>query len=155
MNSKVSEYIVRQLAATGFAVIDHVVARQLTHDLLWASARDALADFTAGQRKIREFLGTLGTSIMEVKLESRENWLLVATRSTDCLAERINWVTGLVVEGLRPFVPPREIPDAAITAAKADQPPAHQCEARREWFASRGMPDPLLQKKPAEKRVHG
>jgi hypothetical protein len=79
----------------------------------------------------------------------------VGARSDDQLAKRIEWVVGLRVEGLRPFVPPREIPDAALNAAKEDEPPAHQCEARREWFTSRGIPHPQRRRKEPPKRVYG
>jgi hypothetical protein len=147
--SKVSDYVIRQLAATGFTVIDHVIARQLTHDQIWATANNALGDFIQAERKIREFLGTLGVSILEVKFSARDSWLMVATRCEEELARRITWITGLQVEGLRPFVPRREIPDAALTAGKEDAPPEHFCAARTAWFEKRGLIDPRLPKKPA------
>lgn len=148
MNSKVSEYLIRQISASGFALVDHVIVRKLTHDLIWASARDCLGDFTQARRKMREFLGTLGVSILEVKFASQDHWLLVGTRSTDRLAERINWITGLVVEGLRPFSP---VPPATVQrgAAVKDEPPEHFCAARTEWFAERNLIDPKIPKKTA------
>lgn len=154
MNSKVSQYIVGQLAASGFAVIDHAIARELTHDSIWASAYNALTDFTQGRTKIREFLGTLGMSMLEVKFAARDHWVLVGARSADRLAERIHWVTGLTVEGLRPFSP---VPPAAVQrgAAVEDEPPAHQCTARAEWFEKHGIPDPQKAPKQPPWRIYG
>ncbi len=149
MNSKVSEYVVRQLAATGFAVIDPVIARELTHDLIWSSANNALGDFTAARRKLREFFNNMGVVIYEMKLSTRDSWILVGARSDDQLAKRIEWVVGLRVDGLRPSVPQREIHDAALTAGKEDAPPEHFCAARAAWFEARNLTDPKLPKKPA------
>ena len=153
MNTKFSEYVIRQLAASGFCLIDHVIARELTHDLIWASVQNALGDITQARPKLEEFLGTLPrVAIVEVKFVGRDDWVICATRDVHDFQTRIRNVIGLEVVGVReyrPSAPSREIADAALTAAKEDEPPAHQCTARTAWFEERGLADPKLTKKPA------
>lgn len=149
MNSRVSEHVVRQLSATGFALIDPVIARQLSYDLLWATQMNALADFTKAQPKIAQFLGTLArVSIFGVRFTGSETWTPVGARSDDDLARRIEQVTGRHVEGLRPFNPVVKQPMPANAAVK-DEPPPYPCQARRDWFERKNLEDPNLLKQPA------
>jgi hypothetical protein len=143
MNTKVSEYVIRQLAATGFAVIDHVIARELTHDLIWASANNNYGDFAQSQQKIEKFLRTLPrVEILEIQFVGAESWVMVATRSSDMLSERIKHVVGIDVAAVRPFTGRRAVEAKEQRAAATDEPPSHACAARAEYFAERNLRDP-------------
>lgn len=151
MNTKFAEYVVRQLAATGFAVIDHVIARELTHDLLWATANNNLGDFTQAEGKLEQFLRSLpGVDLCEVRFVGDEAWRVVAFRSDEALPDRILWITGRNVAAVRAYDRPHSARNAENAkkrpTASDDEPPPYPCMARTEWFEQRGQADPLMAK---------
>jgi hypothetical protein len=142
VNSKVQRYVIEQLAAAGFAVLSARVAFKLRPDV-WASAMNCGGDFSEALPKLRQYVGSLpGVSLFETQMESTPDWVMVATRSTNMLSQRIEWVTGESLNGLRPVtevkptVAPRAVDDA-------DRIPSWPCTERTERLRALGIQDDL------------
>jgi hypothetical protein len=143
MTTKTKQYAHQCLAACGFAVMRSEVAWQLRPDL-WGSAQECgvtfgRVDIEGAQRMTATLAGIGETPVL--------------TRSTDRLAERIEWVTGIKVEKIeaeqsagpvmcaQPFggEAQRMAVDklARMQALAAMEPPAHDCSLRREILRTR------------------
>ena len=142
MTTKTQQYAIQSLAASGFAVMRSTVAWQLRPDL-WGSAQECGMDF--GKAFVE------GAKRLNVTLEGVGSVQLL-TRSTDLLAERIQWVTGikvLKIEEEKPAVPVQEkqpLTEGQKKAAErlqelkklaAQDLPAHDCALRRDILAAR------------------
>ena len=147
MNSNVERYAIESLAHTGLVILNHKVAFGLRQDI-WASSTPCWGDFAAAQRDLYQFLGALQPKVFltEVRLVDGRDWLLVAYRSDRNLAERIVWILGQPVSALREHHREQAAP-AKRPAPADDGPPSHACEARRSWFAARGLSDPEAPKR--------
>lgn len=96
MSTKVLQYAHQSLAASGFAVIAASVAATLRPDL-WTSGMECVADFSSVDAKNK--LGYIvGVQRLTARLAGIDRPVLVLTRSTDQLAQRMEWVTGFKVE---------------------------------------------------------
>lgn len=96
MSTKVLLYVHQSLAASGFAVIASPVAATLRPDL-WTSGMECVSDFSSVDAKNK--LGYIvGVQRLTARLAGIDRPVLVLTRSTDQLAQRMEWVTGFKVE---------------------------------------------------------
>lgn len=96
MSTKVMLYAHQSLAASGFAVIASPVAATLRPDL-WTSGMECVSDFSSVDAKNK--LGYIvGVQRLTARLAGIDRPVLVLTRSTDQLAQRLEWVTGFKVE---------------------------------------------------------
>ena len=148
----VMDYIHQSLATAGFAIIDVEMAATLRPDII---LNGVCAASDIGAIHARNALNNIpGLIRLRVKLAGQDRMMLVVTRSTDMLADRIQWITGGVVEVLEPeeAVPvpvseespivadarKREVERLAkLRALAAQEPPAHECHMRREIFKAR------------------
>lgn len=143
-NAKVERYLIEQLAFSGLAVADHQIGLELRPDL-WTSAANAYSDWTEARREIQQFLGSLArVSTFEGWLKGRSGPVLIAARDETDLAARVCAITGLEVFEIAPFRPQESAPAAPTVTAPDDEPPAHQCAARAQYFYERGLQDPQL-----------
>lgn len=146
MSGKSTKYACEAAAACGFAVMDHYVAMTLRPDL-WGSAQDCRLNFTAD-------IALPGATPVRVTLEGINRSVLVLTRSTKRLAERIEWVTGRAAVIVGDYEPaPKPIPAEDPLAAEnrrrrdeklakqralaAEEAPSHDCSHRHEILAAR------------------
>jgi hypothetical protein len=130
------QYTHQALAASGFAVIDSQVAMTMRPDI-WNSGMVCAGEFA--QKSTKNSLGGIsGVMRMTARLSGLDRPVRVLTRSTDRLAERIEWVTGFVVDKLEPeqvatsqvapaaIIPRRPNPNAiefvAVTISTANLP---------------------------------
>lgn len=144
MTTKTKQYAYQALAASGFVVMSSVVAYRLRPDL-WTSGQECSMDF-------RRF-DIEGTQRMTAKLAG-VGPVLVLTRSTDMLANRILWITGYQVEELKAEdgeATQQKAPSAISLESKrlasekrqrleqlaAQEPPAHDCTLRKDILAAR------------------
>lgn len=96
MSTKVMLYAHQSLAASGFAVIASSVAATLRPDL-WTLGMECVSDFSSVDAKNK--LGYIvGVQRLTARLAGIDRPVLVLTRSTDQLAQRMEWVTGFKVE---------------------------------------------------------
>lgn len=96
MSTKVMLYTHQSLAASGFAVIASSIAATLRPDL-WTSGMECAADFSSTDAKNK--LGyIMGVQRLTARLAGIDRPVLVLTRSTDQLAQRMEWVCGYKVE---------------------------------------------------------
>lgn len=141
MTTKTTLYAYQCLAATGFAVMRSTVAWKLRPDL-WGSAQDCGISFARVDiADVQRMTATLA-GIGEVP---------VLTRSTDRLAERIEWVTGIKVEKIDAEHAPATDTQRAISEGQkvvvdklarlnelaATELPSHDCAIRRDILAAR------------------
>ena len=147
MNSQVEKFAIESLSHTGLVILNHKVARSLRPDIFLTDIA-AFGDFAAAQRNLHQFLGALQPKVMltEIRLADSKDWLLVAYRSDRNLAERLLWILGQPVAGLREHHREQAAP-AKRPAPVEDGPPRQACVARREWFAQRGLVDPEAPKR--------
>lgn len=94
MSTKANLYLDQQLAASGFAIQDSVIACTLRGDL-WTSGMEASADFAPSRFRLKDRPGVRRFSAVFKGRESRP--VVVLARNADHLAMRIEWVTGLTV----------------------------------------------------------
>lgn len=92
--SKAIQYVHQSLAATGFVVLDSVMAWMLRPDL-WASGMDCAQDFF---RIYHQTNSIANVARMSIRLPGQDRSVLVLARSTDRLAERIGLILGTTVE---------------------------------------------------------
>lgn len=92
--SKAIQYVHQSLAATGFVVLDSVMAWMLRPDL-WASGMDCAQDFV---RIYQQTNSIANVTRMSIRLSGLDRSVLVLARSTDRLAERIGLILGHSVE---------------------------------------------------------
>lgn len=91
--SNAQKYIAESLGSTGFAVLRGQIAfTQCPH--LWATASDASYDFM--EKNLNNRLGTvIGCQTYLARFKGVDGPLIkILARSTDQLAQRIEWVTG-------------------------------------------------------------
>jgi len=142
MNSNVHRYIVEQLAASGFVVLAARMAFILRPDI-WATRMNCGMDFTDAIPKLREFIGSLpGVMLLEIQLEGSPGWAMFATRSTDMLTQRLEWITGESLKGLRPLTEVKPKP-AGRAVEDADPIPSWPCIERTERLRALGIKDEL------------
>lgn len=141
-----SEKYARQaIAASGLVILDPRIAFELRPDL-WASAQDCRLTFRRTQK-------LEGTHRVTATLEDYGD-VLVCTRSLDALEQRIQWIAGRPVVGVKPAeteaAPPPAVAQlhrqaqskeaerlAELEKLAAQEPPSHDCHARREILAAR------------------
>lgn len=148
--NKTQLYATQSLAACGFAVMASVAAFRLRPDL-WASGQDCAFDFKPNSTRIE------GTSRVMATIPG-VGIMPVLTRSTDQLAQRIEWVTGFKVEKIENEPTEKPAPSLAakteaerkederlaqIKALAAQEPPAHDCHLRKEILAARAEVEKL------------
>lgn len=144
MTTKTKQYAHQALAASGFVVMSSVVAWRLRPDL-WPSGQECAMDFKRFDIE--------GTQRMTADLEG-VGTVMVLTRSTDMLADRIHWVTGYQVRALKAdngeqiqqqapagaSMEAKRIADEkrhALERLAAQEPPAHDCTLRKDILAAR------------------
>lgn len=145
MSHRSEKYARQAIAASGLVILDPRIAFELRPDL-WASAQDCRITF----RRAHKFEGTHRvTATIEGYGE-----VLVCTRSLDALEQRIQWVAGRRVLSVKPAeadaAPPPAAPPlhreaqskeaerlAELHKLAAQEPPSHDCHARREILAAR------------------
>lgn len=146
MNSKLKQYIIESLAHTGFVIADPGVALIMRPDI-WASPANAASDFS--EPKLEAFLSERGL-LFTATLDGGKK-LHGATRSIHMLAERIEWIVGHVVTGIKlvdsfsdlsnPQPPTKAVMaddgGAALRALAAKEPPSWDCRERKEIMAAR------------------
>ncbi|MBI4293634.1 MAG: hypothetical protein HY661_19330 [Betaproteobacteria bacterium] len=142
MNSNVQRYIIEQLAMTGFAVLAARIAFKLRPDI-WTTRLNCGSDFNEAIPKLKQYLGSLlDLQIFEIELAGSIDSARLATRSTDNLIARIQWVTGEAVKRFGPVAEPK--PVAVPAVAQGEDPiPNYACEERTRRLAELGLPDNL------------
>lgn len=145
MNFKIEQYIIEQLAAYGFAILSARIAFMLRPDI-WATRFNCGTDFNSAKRD--RCLESLGMKSLEIQLNDRDDWMVVAFRSQDALTERIEWITGERVTALRPIVAARPAP-AAVADADPNPIPNWACSERTERLAAAGITEDPSFKQPS------
>jgi hypothetical protein len=145
--SNAKKYVIESLGSTGFAVLRGQVAYTQRPDL-WATASDCTYDFA--DKSLSNKLGELhGCTEFLVRFHGIESGLIrVLARSSDQLAQRIEWVTGYKVRQLAlaselvGTIDPNDIAPRKISARTGDihadvvtAQPGRTCSAC-EWFTS-------------------
>jgi hypothetical protein len=145
MPHRSEKYARQAIAASGLTILDPRIAFELRPDL-WASAQDCRITF----RRAQKFEGTHRVT---ATIEDYGD-VLVCTRSLDALEQRIQWIAGRRVLAVKPAeadaVPPPATPQlhrqaqskeverlAELEKLAAQEPPSHDCHARREILAAR------------------
>lgn len=107
MSTKANLYLDQQLAASGFAIQDSVIACTLRGDL-WTSGMEASADFAPSRFRLKDRPGVRQFIAVFKGRESRP--VVVLARNSDHLALRIEWVTGLTVLDLYEEATGQQVP---------------------------------------------
>lgn len=151
MSSRSVSYARQCLAASGFAILDPRIAYELRPDL-WASGQDCAITFS--RKQVLE-----GTQRIVATVEG-VGQVVVAARSLDNLAQRLEWIIGRKVSDIRPVVAeaaPQEAPSllrqeqaaketyrlARVRKMAGEALPSHDCQHRRDILAARaelGLP---------------
>lgn len=146
MSTLTQRYAAQCMAGAGFAVMDSRIAWQLRPDL-WATGEDCAM---SGGWKTSE---VSGTTRLQVNIAGY-GLVLVLARSTDNLAQRIEWIVGAKAQdiqeapavGMQTKTPsPLEEMAWKLAAQKLDklkelaaqEPPAHDCHLRKEILRAR------------------
>jgi hypothetical protein len=129
--SKTKLYATQCLAASGFAMMGAVVAYRLRPDL-WASGQECAFDFKPGTRV--EDIARMLAIIPGV------GNIPVLARSTDQLAQRIEWVTGFKVEKIEDEPVATAAPTQAPVNLESQRRAAEKLERLRE-LANQRMPE--------------
>lgn len=144
MNSKVETYIRDQLAFSGFAIASANIAYRLRGGDLWQTRIEVGFDFTEAIPKLRQFLNSLPlVSMLEVQLESADDWAIVAFRSQNGLMDRIEQITGERVKAVRPVAEPTPEPLKA-TVTDPNPIPDWPCLERTERLRAAGIEDTMF-----------
>lgn len=98
--NKFSEYVNQAMAATGFCVIDSVIASRLRQDL-WPDARQCSGDFALARK--RGFSKPSDAPEYLLRLRNVDHDLQLLARHSHGLLERVQWITGMVVVSLHPM----------------------------------------------------
>lgn len=142
MNSKVQRYVIEALAMSGFCVLGAQIAFMLRPDI-WVTRFNCGTEFNELNAKVRQFLQTLpGVMLLEVQLEGSDDWAIVAFRSQSALTERIEWIVGKRVKGVRPIAEPKSAPAAKVDSDPNPLPP-YPCVERTRRLEEAGLPDTL------------
>lgn len=121
--NKFSEYVSQSMAATGFCVIDSVIAFKLRQDI-WLDARQCSGDFALARK--RGFSTPAGAAEYLLRLDGVDHDLQVFSRNAHGLKERLEWIVGLSVAALVPqsdlqgVVMPLDIQPKPATAQRGD-----------------------------------
>lgn len=144
ISERVRTYIERTLLASGFTVLDSGIAYRLMRDN-WPTRQAAAFDFSLDVRALIGIAEARGAALYVADVRGIEAPVRVLAMSDDELEARVQRMTGAKLSNLRPWkaeaVPAPST--ATVVPAKEDAPPAHPCDARREWFESRGLRDPM------------
>lgn len=136
---KCVEYLDQGLRQHGFVVLDADVAFAVSD--LWPSRQACGFDISTDRNALRAVSARRGAQLLQVSLAGRELRVPLLAMSRDALEQRIEWITGKRASGVCPL-DDQAVETRATPPVVDDQPPAWQCEARRQWFESRGLDDP-------------
>jgi hypothetical protein len=166
----VTDYCTLQLAATGFAIVNARAAMRIRPDL-WPNANMVCAvEFGQHQHQAPALVSRFPGATLYTAEIGELGRVPVLAYSADELARRIVWATGYRVQALEPYAPPQETTVAPIHAGiarhqvrmdklrqlAAQEPPSHDCEARRDILAARAELERLEPKpSPVEKSTEG
>jgi len=110
----IKEYIGGQLAASGLALLDKNIAYSSG---LWHSQVTCYQEMRDMEALIKQF--GRGCEKTVVTLDGRE--VVVLHKSDDMLAQRIQWLTGMVVSADRPYAPPLPVVPPVVVPAFAKE----------------------------------
>lgn len=145
MSSRSVSYARQCLAAQGFVILDPRLAYELRPDL-WAGGQDCAITFS--RRQLLE-----GTQRIVASVDGYGS-VLIAARSLDNLAQRLEWIVGAKVSELRP-APVESVAQPApgqlrqeqaakeaerlarVRKVAGEELPNHDCNMRREIIAAR------------------
>jgi len=138
MNGKIQRSIDEGLAFSGFTVLYRKIMFELRPDL-WSSQLNAASDFV--WTEIENYIASRPrVTIYEVRfVGSEDEWVPVAARSEDSLADRVGWLTGMDVAAVRPFIPGRRVATAPRAPAADDEIPDWPSQARTEALEKAGL----------------
>jgi hypothetical protein len=145
MPSRSVSYARQCLAASGIAILDPRIAIELRGDM-WASLQDCAITFS--RKQVLE-----GTQRLVATVDGYGP-VLIAARSLDNLAQRLEWIIGREVSDLRPAPVESAAPPAPgllrqeqaakeaerlarVRKLAGESLPGHDCELRREILAAR------------------
>jgi hypothetical protein len=145
MNSKLRNYAIQQLAATGFAFLESGIAFKLRPDM-WSVPLNCACDMGIGQDDEAELM-RMGASLFFANVIGRTAALRGCARSLRDIENRIEFVTGLVVASvvtvetfsektkIEPPIKTNEITEIQKLAAK--ELPVHNCPLRSQILNAR------------------
>lgn len=145
MNSKLRRYAIEQLSSTGFVLLDSKQAFALRPDI-WSTLIDCGVDLTLTQKNEIEI------QQMNALLFKADS-LRGATRSTTDLKRRIEYVTGLIIGGVKVVddfclstkshdpvrikTPIKQDNISELRELAAKEMPSHDCALRKQILAAR------------------
>jgi hypothetical protein len=143
METRIQTYIVQSLAASGFVLVDPSIAFELRADIFgFVRANSGYAFNLQRADLVRYLRDQPRVSVVEVQTDGSGVWKLLAYRASSPPLAHVELVTGLRVTAVREVKEERPQQPAA-PKADDDGPPNHQCVERTEYFAARGIPDPV------------
>lgn len=149
--STVTDYCTLQLAATGFALVNARAAMRIRPDLWPHAGMVCAVEFGQHQHQAPALVSRFPGAMLYTAEIGELGRVPVLAYSADELARRIGWGTGYRVQVMEPYALPQEPTVAPIHAgivrhqARMDklrhlasqEPPSHDCQARRDILAAR------------------
>src|SRR5688500_3228028 len=102
METRIMQFIVQQLAATGFVLIDSSIAFESRPDLFGFNRANAGYAFNVPRTAILQYLRSLSrVNVIECQLDEQPEHLLLAFRATNPPIEHVEMVLGHRVTVIR------------------------------------------------------
>jgi hypothetical protein len=142
VNDKLSDYVSRCSAGSGIVPLDPDLAYSIGAGHIWHVRNSIARDLNDPGLDLLALES--GFASYRVRADGRSFRLLA--KSASRLWARIEETFGVKVAAITPESEIAMEPGAEPAKGEGwddDQPPAHSCEARRQWFAARGLTDPV------------
>ena len=140
ISGKIQRATDEALAFAGLIVLGRQILFTLRRDL-WSSPGNIASDYVWSE--IQKYVESIpGVKLYEVTFTGAESeWVPVAARSEESLADRIGWITGQHVAELREYHPVRVAEEKKHRAAEPEPLPDYPCAERTRILAERAERD--------------